>query len=573
MYIQDFLEKTENQTGERARRSGSSYSCRCPAHNDLNPSLSVTEGSDGRVLLTCHAGCSVEDICAAIGIAVADLFPRKQPVQEAAQEGAEYIYKDEEGRPLYKKVRRASKEFYILSWGVNGAWENGLKTNRRVLYHLDEVKAAIAKGDRIWLVEGEKDAERLRIGGLVATTPIEGAGSNLSPDYVKQLENAHVALLYDEDKAGHRRRDLWRSLLVEKVASLKIVALPGLEFREKSGADVSDWLALGHTTTELQALLEGISPTTAASTPVGGLKAVTLYDFLGSEILPREMILDPIIPSQGLTLLYSKRGVGKTFLSLAIGCAVAAGLPLLRWRNVKATKVLYVDGEMPGNLMQDRLAQLVHGIGIALPDPSYFRLVTPDLQEEGIPDISSAQGQRLIGEALQDAKLLILDNLSTLAPSLQENEADSWAPIQSWLLKLRKQGVSVLLVHHAGKGGRQRGTSRREDVLDAVVVLKHVEGYSGLDGASFAVHMEKARSFYGDDAEPFMASLQERTKGALIWAHTECQDDLYDEVVEAVQSEKSYREIAKELQITKSKVEGVVKKARSKGDLPDVGHG
>ena len=84
------------------------------------------------------------------------------------------------------------------------------------------------------------------------------------------------------------------------------------------------------------------------------------------------------------------------------------------------------------------------------------------------------KGQQLLEDALGDAQLLILDNLSTLAPSIQENEADAWAPFQSWVLKMRRRGVSVLLVHHAGKGGQQRGTSRREDVLD---VLTETHGW------------------------------------------------------------------------------------------------
>jgi len=67
---------------------------------------------------------------------------------------------------------------------------------------------------------------------------------------------------------------------------------------------------------------------------------------------------------------------------------------------------------------------------------------------------------------LDGVDLLILDNLSSLTAVVRDNDAESWGPIQEWLPKLRRRGVSVLVVHHAGKGGQQRGTSRREDVLD-----------------------------------------------------------------------------------------------------------
>ena len=76
------------------------------------------------------------------------------------------------------------------------------------------------------------------------------------------------------------------------------------------------------------------------------------------------MILTPIIPSQGLCLLYSKRGIGKTFLSLAIAYAVAAGASLLRWSCKQSVPILYVDGEMPAASMQARIDMLKLGSGL-----------------------------------------------------------------------------------------------------------------------------------------------------------------------------------------------------------------
>jgi hypothetical protein len=54
---------------------GDGWTALCPAHADQNPSLSIAEGEDGRVLLYCHAGCDVEDIAIAINITMAELFP------------------------------------------------------------------------------------------------------------------------------------------------------------------------------------------------------------------------------------------------------------------------------------------------------------------------------------------------------------------------------------------------------------------------------------------------------------------------------------------------------------------
>jgi putative DNA primase/helicase len=94
---------------------------------------------------------------------------------------------------------------------------------------------------------------------------------------------------------------------------------------------------------------------------------------------------------------------------------------------------------------------------------------------------------------LAGVELLILDNLSTLTTIIRDNDADSWNPIQEWLLRLRRGGISVLIIHHAGKDGAQRGTSRREDILDTSISLRRPADYAGVEGARFEIHIEKGR--------------------------------------------------------------------------------
>src|SRR6202035_2222966 len=86
-----------------------------------------------------------------------------------------------------------------------------------------------------------------------------------------------------------------------------------------------------------------------------------------------------------------------------------------------------------------------------------------------------------------------------------------------------RRNISVLIVHHAGKGGQQRGTSRREDVLDTVISLRHPADYSPTEGAKFEVHYEKLRGVYGEDAKPFEAKLETREDVA-VWSVRELDD-------------------------------------------------
>src|SRR5690348_11586966 len=151
-------------------------------------------------------------------------------------------------------------------------------------------------------------------------------------------------------------------------------------------------------------------------------------------------------------------------------------------------RVLYLDGEMPANAMQRRLAAIVRGFDPQPPKPDFFRLLSADVIDGGLPDLGTPAGQAEIDAAIGDAELVIVDNLSALLRCGKENEAESWLPVQSWALAHRRTGRSILFIHHAGKGGLQRGTSRREDVLDTVIGLRRPGNYRAEQGARFEVH-------------------------------------------------------------------------------------
>ncbi len=134
-----------------------------------------------------------------------------------------------------------------------------------------------------------------------------------------------------------------------------------------------------------------------------------------------------------------------------------------------------------------------------------------------MPALDSPEGKRLLDAILGDAKLVVFDNISTLFGAGPENEAEAWGPAQDLLLGLRRRGVAVLLVHHAGKSGAQRGTSRREDVLDTVIKLQRPGEYRAENGARFEVRFEKARGLIGADVAPFEAQLATDENGCATW--------------------------------------------------------
>ena len=266
------------------------------------------------------------------------------------------------------------------------------------------------------------------------------------------------------------------------------------------------------------------------------------------------MLLSPILPERSLAMLYAPRGVGKSWLSLSIGLAVAGGASLLRWSAPRQRNVLYIDGEMPLVSLQERLKAISLGFGNGIPNDG-FRILAADQIESGI-NLCDEEGQRSLEPLLHDVDLLILDNLSTLCTSGSESASDAWVPMQNWLLKLRRQGVAVLLVHHAGTNGRQRGTSRREDALDTVIALRRPEDYSPEQGARFEIHFEKLRNRVDSGgAIPFEASIETVVadgQDGIRWSSRDITPPILKRATELFADGLTVREVAAILRVSKS---------------------
>ena len=136
--------------------------------------------------------------------------------------------------------------------------------------------------------------------------------------------------------------------------------------------------------------------------------------------------------------------------------------------------------------------------------------------------------------------------------------------MQQWALHQRRAGRSVVFMHHAGKGGQQRGTSRREDVLDTVVALRRPSDYQPDEGARFEVHFEKSRGFHGDDAKPFEAALIHGDG----WTTRDLADADMARVMALTADGLSVRDIRDELGMSKSTVSRLQAKGRASGAVP-----
>jgi hypothetical protein len=327
---------------ERTGGAGRNGTWPCPAHDDHNPSLSVSPGSDGKVLLYCHAGCTTDNIVAALGLELGDLFdtPRQNGQRRILRT---HDYVDETGELLYQTVRyegTGPDRFRQRRPDGNNGWIWNLSGVRRVLYQLPAVVEAINNGRPILLAEGEHDADALTRTGHVATTNPLGA-ANWRPEYTKTLAGATVNIVIDADDTGRKRGRQLHAELASAGCTL------GGIFEPVKGKDAAEVLGMGF---DLDTGFRAVDPDTFSPTadPDSWDEVDLSAALRGDKVRPEPTILRR---SDGRYLLYEGQvnylhgsdGVGKSLVGLFAGIEIlAAGghVIWLDWEDPDETTVI-----------------------------------------------------------------------------------------------------------------------------------------------------------------------------------------------------------------------------------------
>ena len=256
------------------QRPNGGAQCRCPAHDDKAASLSIDPGKNGGSVVRCFAGCDTAAIVAAAGLTMADLMPPKEATGEWKEVFPTrkilniYPYADEAGNEQYQAFRYSVTEKHTQTGeerfapkkfnqrradpDKQGAFIWNLKGVTRVLYRLPEVLKATQEARRVYVVEGEKDADRLRGEGLIATTNAGGGAAGWLPQYTESLRGAQIVVIPDNDPTGKKHAGVVAAALEGKAASVRVLELPNLPPK----GDVSDWLNAGGTVAALNALAD-----------------------------------------------------------------------------------------------------------------------------------------------------------------------------------------------------------------------------------------------------------------------------------------------------------------------------
>lgn len=291
--------------GGSVKQSGGQWMCTCPAHDDRNPSLSVKQCDDGRVLLKCFAGCSVVAVTDAIGLETRDLFlndttatgssrthapknPRSGNDSDGNTPKANGFEQLDDAIRVYTRsmgmhdhrweYHDANRNLVgvILRWNteiegkpgkqirpislIDGRWHLRGMPEPRPLYKLPEL---LNSDGPIIVCEGEKAADAAIACGYNATINPHGSKSAKQADW-SVLSDRDVIIIPDLDDAGDAYADDVHRLCAH-AKSVRVVDLSQAWAQLDEGDDLADVLSIeGGVTnsvrTKLDALIEQTPP-------------------------------------------------------------------------------------------------------------------------------------------------------------------------------------------------------------------------------------------------------------------------------------------------------------------------
>jgi len=453
----------------------------CPAHDDKTPSLSVKEGNDGRVLMHCHANCTLEQITAALGITSDDLLPDELKERRKTKTSyppivATYNYYDDEGKLLAQKLRREDKSFTWRRPDPNrkGDWIYNRNGVPRRLYVAGEIS------DWLCICEGEKDADNLHKLGYDAVSCADGAsGSKWRQEYTEQLRGkiAIVWIFQDNDEPGKKLAQETAAALYGIASHIRVLDLSKVWAEIPEKGDVSDLIAKKGNKDTTCAVITELAQMTPdwepPAVPVADganqgeviptldeeqqshsiaahdenekqLPIISAPDLQNANLPPIKFIVEDILP-EGTSLISAASKIGKSWMALDLGLCAAAGEPFLGHKTNQCG-VLYLALEDSLNRLQNRMNKVLGGK--PAPEQFYFATRAPKLDNS----LLDALDDHL--KKYPDIKLIIIDTLQKIRGQARPHEslyALDYREMETVKEFLEQRGASAIFVHHNRK--------------------------------------------------------------------------------------------------------------------------
>lgn len=434
MDLDSFLSKLD---GVRAH-AGGQFEARCPAHHDRVASLSVRAGDHGGIVLRCHAGCETKAVVEALGLTLGDLAGEPYVV-------ATYDYIDLEGNVRYRVQRWSPKAFRCVP-GLPPIAE-------RIPYGLAAVTWARTNGVPVYVVEGEKDVDRLAERHIPATCNVGGAGKWLA-HYSDYLAGCDVIVVADDDEPGRKHaRDV--------AASLRFTARSVYTCKPRYGNDISALFDAGWGLDQLDPLPES-----------DGAEMVTVANVIMKAVT---WAWEGFIPFGKVTLIEGDPGDGKSLLAIDLVARWSSGAPMPdgQRRPGGGVGVAFLSAE---DDPEDTLAPRLRAAGA---DVERVYVLAPGAMAERPFNVAADEAMLRALVIRHDIKVVIIDPLAAMLSDRVDTHVD--ASVRQGLFPLfrlaRDTGAAVICIRHLNKASGGKAIYRGGGSI----------GFVGMARAAFSV--------------------------------------------------------------------------------------
>ena len=475
---------------KRARRGGQGWMACCPAHDDQNPSLSITDREGGGVLVHCHAGCSQGDVIEVLQQRGLWERPETGPPQTTP-----HTYWNADGTPAFAVHRTAYPDGRkkIVQQLPDGQWKG--HPAPRPLYHLPLIVSN--PQEPVLVVEGEKTADAAAAifpVDWVVTTSAGGSNAAKQSDW-SVLKGRQVLIWPDNDSPGQQyAEDVKRLCEAAGAAHVSIFSYP-VEVAFPASWDLADPFPEGFTLPTAEEMIPPHPEAEPVQEPTRGLALTPWSDAIDESPEQTPWIVDDMLPAGGLSIVVAKPKVGKSTAARCLAAAVVRGLPWLG-KAVQQGPVIYL------GLEEKRGPTLDHFRALGVPREAPLHIFIERAPEHAL--------DRLL-ENIEDIKpvLVIIDPLFKFIRFKDGNDyAEATNKLAPLLAAARDTGTHLLATHHAKKGASSAG----DEVL----------GSTGIFGAADCLLSMKrneasqrrscfTRQRYGTDLEESVIALDPET--------------------------------------------------------------
>ena len=310
---------------------------------------------------------------------------------------------------------------------------------------------------------------------------------------------------------------------------------------------------------------------------ISGAPTVNTY-LTGSEFAQLELgeinyYLYPIIPEDSIVLVVGQPGVGKTFFLMSLCNAITKGRDFGIWKNlIGEKKILYIDAEMPYKIFQKNIRDLNVNDNFL----SYCKSYTYMKTGESMVLTNSLYRKEVMNYAQEnDIKIIVFDNLSVLAPDIDENKKQDYDPLNQFFLELRAIGITSIVVHHTNKSRDQSGHKSKENNVDNIMYLMKPKDYDkDRDNLRAVLSFDKARLCVEEKGlmNTREVQYQKNMQGDYKWSFG--KPTMFDnpDFLSALDDGKTQIELAEIFNVSTSSIGNWTQKAKEKNYIKIIGN-